>query len=64
MKQMPSLQEVKEKLNSYVIQYSEIIRGGSLDLVFFKDAITHLIKVSLVNCSTFHRFVIKRGSGI
>ena len=64
MKQMPSLQEVKEKLNSYVILYSEIIRGGSLEVVFFKDAITHLIKVSLANYSKFDRFVTKKGCEI
>ena len=43
--QIPSLQTVKERLFYYATQYNELIRGGGLDLVFFKDAITHLIKV-------------------
>ena len=44
---MPTFEFLCEKLQSYQRQFNEIIRGTSLDLVFFKDAMTHLIKVLL-----------------
>ncbi|XP_028623753.1 dynein heavy chain 8, axonemal [Grammomys surdaster] len=45
---VPSFEFLCEKLQFYQRQFNEIIRGTSLDLVFFKDAMTHLIKISRI----------------
>ncbi|XP_030652607.1 dynein heavy chain 8, axonemal [Nomascus leucogenys] len=45
---VPSFDFLAEKLQFYQRQFNEIIRGTSLDLVFFKDAMTHLIKISRI----------------
>uniref|UniRef100_A0A8C2VG97 Dynein axonemal heavy chain 8 n=1 Tax=Chinchilla lanigera TaxID=34839 RepID=A0A8C2VG97_CHILA len=45
---VPSFEFLAEKLQSYQRQFNEVIRGTSLDLVFFKDAMTHLIKISRI----------------
>ncbi|MGH0152444.1 UNVERIFIED_CONTAM: hypothetical protein FKN15_022452 [Acipenser sinensis] len=42
---IPSFEFLCEKLQFYQAQYNEAVRGSRLDLVFFKDAMTHLIKV-------------------
>ncbi|KAM6207378.1 dynein axonemal heavy chain 8 [Sarcoramphus papa] len=46
--EVPNFEFLCEKLQMYQRQYNECIRGSSLDLVFFKDAMTHLIKISRI----------------
>uniref|UniRef100_H0ZBP1 Dynein axonemal heavy chain 8 n=1 Tax=Taeniopygia guttata TaxID=59729 RepID=H0ZBP1_TAEGU len=46
--EIPSYEFLCNKLRVYQSQYNENIRGSFLDLVFFKDAMTHLIKVSRI----------------
>ncbi|XP_065179973.1 dynein axonemal heavy chain 5-like [Sycon ciliatum] len=43
-----TLDELEQRLSSLQAQYNESIRGVGMDLVFFKDAMTHLIKISRV----------------
>ncbi|MEJ1288061.1 hypothetical protein NN561_019090 [Cricetulus griseus] len=45
---VPTFEYLSEKLQFYQKQFNEIIRGTTLDLVFFKDAMTHLIKISRI----------------
>lgn len=43
--QVEDLEMLNEKLKMFMLQYNETVRGGSMDMVFFKDAMVHLIKV-------------------
>ncbi|KAM4579488.1 dynein axonemal heavy chain 8-like, partial [Fundulus diaphanus] len=45
---VPDFEFLSEKLKMYQSQHNEVVKGSSLDLVFFKDAMTHLVKVSRI----------------
>lgn len=40
-----SFDDLQERLNMFLTQYNDMIRGHGMDLVFFQDAVEHLIKV-------------------
>jgi dynein heavy chain len=45
---IPTWPELEERLTNFMVQLNETTRGSGMDLVFFKDAMVHLMKVSRI----------------
>lgn len=42
------MEQVKQRIHWYMSQFNEYVRGYHLDMVFFHDALVHLIIVSRI----------------
>ncbi|XP_061653536.1 dynein axonemal heavy chain 8-like isoform X1 [Phyllopteryx taeniolatus] len=48
---VPTFKFLEEKLMFYEMKHNDEVRGSHMDLVFFTDAMTHLVKISRIICT-------------
>ncbi|XP_071450018.1 dynein axonemal heavy chain 8 [Hetaerina americana] len=46
--EIPSFKFVRDKILQYMASYNEVVRGAKMDIVFFHDALVHLMKISRI----------------
>ncbi|XP_035225006.1 dynein heavy chain 5, axonemal-like [Stegodyphus dumicola] len=57
-----SLETLQERLTFLLSLYNEVARTGHLDIVFFKDAVSHLTRISrIIRCPGGHALLIGVG---
>jgi len=53
---LPDYETLDTRLKMFMSQYNESIRGAAMDLVFFKDAMVHIVKVNHLDLSHTYLF--------